>query len=190
MPLADGIDDLAGSASLGDRAALDALLVAVRPEVLRLCARLLPNREDAEEACQDTLLALARGITGFEARSSFHTWLYRLAANRTRRRAATLRRGAAPRRSRSTTWTPQATAGCGKVPTGRCGADAVNESAGRAGRFVCDISSTGPAADPRSAGRGPPRRVRRRRPPSRRRGRRSSRRRSARRRSPPARRSA
>ncbi|WP_446219758.1 RNA polymerase sigma factor [Micromonospora sp. IBHARD004] len=92
MPLADGIDDLARSASLGDRAALDALLVAVRPEVLRLCARLLPNREDAEEACQDTLLALARGITGFEGRSSFHTWLYRLAANRARSTYRVLRR--------------------------------------------------------------------------------------------------
>jgi RNA polymerase sigma factor (sigma-70 family) len=52
--------------------------------VLRLCARFLPNREDAEEACQDTLLALARGIGRFEGRSSFRTWLHRLAANRAR----------------------------------------------------------------------------------------------------------
>jgi len=64
--------------------ALDALLVAVGPDVLRLCARFLPNREDAEEACQDTLLALARGIGRFEGRSSFRTWLHRLAANRAR----------------------------------------------------------------------------------------------------------
>jgi RNA polymerase sigma-70 factor (ECF subfamily) len=58
--------------------------VAVRADVLRLCARFLPNRQDAEEACQDTLLALARGIERFEGRSSFRTWLHRLAANRAR----------------------------------------------------------------------------------------------------------
>ncbi|SIN43107.1 RNA polymerase sigma factor [Micromonospora cremea] len=92
MPLGDDVDTLARSAAHGDRVALDALLVAVRPEVLRLCARFLPNREDAEEACQDTLLAVARGITRFEARSSFHTWLHRLSANRARSTYRALRR--------------------------------------------------------------------------------------------------
>jgi RNA polymerase sigma factor (sigma-70 family) len=52
--------------------------------VLRLCARFLPCRQDAEEACQDTLLALARGIGSFQHRASFRTWLYRVAANRSR----------------------------------------------------------------------------------------------------------
>ena len=57
-----------------------------------MCARFLPNREDAEEACQDTLLALARGIDRFEGRSSFRTWLHRLAANRARSTYQVLRR--------------------------------------------------------------------------------------------------
>ncbi|MET7968078.1 RNA polymerase sigma factor [Micromonospora sp. NPDC005305] len=92
MPLPDGTDELARSAARGDPRALDALLVAVRPEVLRQCARLLPHRQDAEEACQDALLALARGITRFEERSSFHTWLYRLTANRARSTYRVLRR--------------------------------------------------------------------------------------------------
>jgi RNA polymerase sigma-70 factor (ECF subfamily) len=52
----------------------------------------LPNREDAEEACQDTLLALARGIDRFEGRSAFRTWLHRLAANRARSTYQRLRR--------------------------------------------------------------------------------------------------
>ena len=86
------VEGLARAASAGDQRALDALLGAVRPEVLRLCARFLPNREDAEEACQDTLLALARGITRFEGRSSFRTWLHRLAANRARSTYQRLRR--------------------------------------------------------------------------------------------------
>ncbi|MEV4622457.1 RNA polymerase sigma factor [Asanoa sp. NPDC049573] len=57
-----------------------------------MCARFLPCREDAEEACQDTLLALAQGITRFEGRSSFCTWLHRLAANRARSTYQRLRR--------------------------------------------------------------------------------------------------
>ena len=79
---APDVENLARIASAGDLAALNVLLVTVRPEVLRVCARLLPNREDAEEACQDTLLAVARGLPRFEGRSAFRTWMYRLATNR------------------------------------------------------------------------------------------------------------
>jgi RNA polymerase sigma factor (sigma-70 family) len=78
------VESLARIASGGDLAALNVLLVTVRPEVLRLCTRILSNREDAEEACQDTLHAVARNLPGFEGRSAFRTWLYRLAANRAR----------------------------------------------------------------------------------------------------------
>ncbi|MEH1013444.1 RNA polymerase sigma factor [Micromonospora sp. CPCC 206060] len=92
MPPDDEIDRLARAAVTGDARALDALLVAVQPEVLRLCARFLPNREDAEEACQDTLLALAAGIGRFEGRAAFRTWLHRLTANRARSTYRTLRR--------------------------------------------------------------------------------------------------
>jgi RNA polymerase sigma-70 factor (ECF subfamily) len=82
----DGTDmeTLARKASAGNPVALNSLLVAVGPEVLRLCGRFLPNREDAEEACQDTLWAVARGIGKFHGRSTFRTWLYSLAANRAR----------------------------------------------------------------------------------------------------------
>jgi RNA polymerase sigma-70 factor (ECF subfamily) len=86
------LEDLARRAAGGDTVALDTLLATVRPEALRMCARFLPNREDAEEACQDTLMALARGITRFEGRSTFRTWLYRLAANRARSTYQRLRR--------------------------------------------------------------------------------------------------
>jgi RNA polymerase sigma-70 factor (ECF subfamily) len=86
------LDRLARAAAAGEPGALDALLTAVRPEVLRLCARFLPHREDAEEACQDTLLALARGVSRFEGRASFRTWLHRVAANRSRSTYQVLRR--------------------------------------------------------------------------------------------------
>ena len=86
------IEQLARTAAAGDPVALDELLTTLRPEVMRLCARFLPHREDAEEACQDTLVAVARGIGAFEFRASFHTWLYRIAANRARSTYKVLRR--------------------------------------------------------------------------------------------------
>lgn len=86
------IEALARAASAGDPAALKTLLIAVGPETLRMCGRFLPNREDAEEACQDTLWALAQGIGTFQGRSSFRTWLHSLAANRARSTYQVIRR--------------------------------------------------------------------------------------------------
>jgi RNA polymerase sigma factor (sigma-70 family) len=60
--------------------------------VLRVCARFLPNRQDAEEACQDALLALANGMSRFEGRAAFRTWMHRIAANRARSTYQVLRR--------------------------------------------------------------------------------------------------
>jgi RNA polymerase sigma-70 factor (ECF subfamily) len=78
------LDALARRAAGGDAVALDSLVALVRPEVLRLCARFLAHADDAEDACQDALLALTRSIGGFEGRSAFRTWLYRLTANQAR----------------------------------------------------------------------------------------------------------
>jgi RNA polymerase sigma-70 factor (ECF subfamily) len=75
------VEGLAARASAGDAAALDALLAAIRPDVLRRCARILPYSGDAEDACQEALLAVARGIGGFSGRSRFTTWLYPVVAN-------------------------------------------------------------------------------------------------------------
>ena len=86
------IETMARAASAGDPRALNDLLTVVRPEALRVCARFLPHREDAEEACQDTLMAVARGIGRFNGQSSFRTWLYRVAANRARSTYQALRR--------------------------------------------------------------------------------------------------
>jgi RNA polymerase sigma factor (sigma-70 family) len=75
------IEELASKAAGGDKRALDDLLVAISPDVLKHCNRVLPNVLDAEEACQDTLMSVARRITSFESRSKFSTWLYQVTAN-------------------------------------------------------------------------------------------------------------
>ena len=95
--MTNDLDALAARAAAGDQDALDRLLRAIEPRVLRQCARLLPYREDAEEACQDTLLAVARNIAKFRGRSQFTTWLYAVTANSARQTYRSLKQ-------RSTAW--------------------------------------------------------------------------------------
>ncbi|MEV6632170.1 RNA polymerase sigma factor [Actinoplanes sp. NPDC051470] len=85
---------LAQRAASGDAAALDALLAAIRPQVLRRCARFLPCFQDAEEACQDVLWQVARSIPGFQGRSRFSTWLHVVVANSARQTYRSLQRRA------------------------------------------------------------------------------------------------
>lgn len=69
----------------------------MRPIVLRHCQRLLPCREDAEEACQDALLQVSRTISRFEGRSRFTTWLHVVVANCARQTYRSLKRRSAER---------------------------------------------------------------------------------------------
>jgi RNA polymerase sigma-70 factor (ECF subfamily) len=40
------------------------------------------SHEDTEEICQETFLAVVRNLDSFQSRSSFQTWLLRIAANK------------------------------------------------------------------------------------------------------------
>ena len=64
-----------------DEAAFEELIRLYEKKVYTLCARMCGNAEDAEEAAQDTFLALWRGIGSFRQESSLSTWIYRLASN-------------------------------------------------------------------------------------------------------------
>jgi RNA polymerase sigma-70 factor (ECF subfamily) len=46
-----------------------------------VCRRILGNPEDALDATQEAMIAVARGIGHFDGRSAFTTWLYRVATN-------------------------------------------------------------------------------------------------------------
>ena len=52
--------------------------------MLRIANSLLGDRAVAEEAVQDTWLAVLRGIDGFEGRSSLRTWILQILVNRAR----------------------------------------------------------------------------------------------------------
>lgn len=95
----DDIETLARRAAAGDGAALESLLQSIQPDVMRRCSRFLPFHQDAEEACQDTLLKVAQNIGRFEGRSKFSTWLYTVTANCARQTYRTLKRRAAEQMS-------------------------------------------------------------------------------------------
>ncbi|MEU8969435.1 sigma-70 family RNA polymerase sigma factor [Streptomyces monashensis] len=56
--------------------------------MLRLAMSFVSSKASAEEAVQDTWLAVIRGIGGFEGRSSLKTWVYRILVRTAKARGA------------------------------------------------------------------------------------------------------
>jgi RNA polymerase sigma-70 factor (ECF subfamily) len=77
------VDDagLVDAARRGDRNALDRLLQLHFDRVHSLCRRVMANDADTDDATQEALLAICRGIGRFDGRSSFSTWIYRVTTN-------------------------------------------------------------------------------------------------------------
>jgi len=75
------VDELVDRAKAGDCAALDTLLVTVRPRALAAALKILHNRDDAEDAVQDAFMKAWRCLSTFEGRSSFATWIHRIVSN-------------------------------------------------------------------------------------------------------------
>lgn len=76
----------------GDAQAMNELLAAVQPVVLRRCSRMLPYRADAEEAAQDALLAIATHLPDYTGRGSFAGWVTVIASNAARQTYRSMRR--------------------------------------------------------------------------------------------------
>jgi RNA polymerase sigma-70 factor (ECF subfamily) len=67
--------------SRGDARALRPLWEAYGDRVYRLCARILGQRADAEDATQEVFLRILAKASSFSGRSRFSTWVYRLTVN-------------------------------------------------------------------------------------------------------------
>jgi len=65
----------------GDRRALELLLDRHADRIHAVCRRIVGHREDALDATQEAMIAIARGITRFDGRAAFGTWCYRIATN-------------------------------------------------------------------------------------------------------------
>lgn len=77
----DGLEQTAARAVGGDRAALDRLVRALQGGVYNLALRMLGHPQDAEDATQEILLKVIRGLAGFQGDSSIRTWVWRVATN-------------------------------------------------------------------------------------------------------------
>lgn len=79
---ADGSDErLAAAWADGDRAAFDELVRRYERRVYGICYRYFGDAADAEDALQDTFVALLRRGHTYRGDAAFSTWLYRVATN-------------------------------------------------------------------------------------------------------------
>lgn len=65
----------------GDARAFSELSERYRPALRAHCYRMLGSTADAEDMVRETLLRAWRGRSGFQGRSLFRSWLYRIATN-------------------------------------------------------------------------------------------------------------
>ena len=68
----------------GDVGAYATLLDRHAPACLRYATRMLGNREDAEDAAQETFVRAYAALARYEARTAFRTWLFAILINRCR----------------------------------------------------------------------------------------------------------
>jgi RNA polymerase sigma-70 factor, ECF subfamily len=73
--------NLIAAARSGSSAAFAELREIYAPRVYRKLVTITRNREDAEDALQDTFLRVYMALHTFEERSSFYTWVTRIAIN-------------------------------------------------------------------------------------------------------------
>jgi len=71
------------SARAGDKKAFDQLVKENREKMFALTYRMTGNRETALDLVQETFLTAYRELPGFRGESSFSSWLYRIASNKT-----------------------------------------------------------------------------------------------------------
>ena len=68
-------------AQSGDSDAFRLLVEQHSRSIFRLAFRMTGNEQDAEDVVQETFLRAYKQLDKYEARSSFSTWLFRIAAN-------------------------------------------------------------------------------------------------------------
>jgi RNA polymerase sigma-70 factor, ECF subfamily len=68
----------------GDEAAFAALIDRYHPALVRMAMFFVRTLPAAEDVAQDTWLAVLRGLSGFDGRSSLKTWIFSILVNRAR----------------------------------------------------------------------------------------------------------
>ena len=76
---------LLARAQAGDVGAFEQLSARYADRLFMLLLRLLGDRAEAEDVAQEVMLRAWQGIARFQGRSSYFTWLYRIAVNEANR---------------------------------------------------------------------------------------------------------
>jgi RNA polymerase sigma-70 factor (ECF subfamily) len=75
--------DLVRRAQLGDLAAYDELVKRYQERIYATIYHMTSNHEDANDLAQDAFIKAFQALKSFKGGSSFYTWLYRIAVNKT-----------------------------------------------------------------------------------------------------------
>lgn len=67
----------------GEMEAMSCLIVKYQDRVYNTIYKICQNRDDAAELTQDTFVKVLENINSFHGKSSFYTWLFRVAVNHT-----------------------------------------------------------------------------------------------------------
>lgn len=65
----------------GEKKALESIIIEVKDLVYNLSLKMLLFPEDAEDATQEILVKMVTHLSTFQGKSSFRTWVYRIASN-------------------------------------------------------------------------------------------------------------
>ncbi len=74
---------LIADAKKGKRSAVSHLIERYEREIFYYIYRMTGHTEDARDLTQEVFIKVFKGISGFNGKSSFRTWLYKIATNHT-----------------------------------------------------------------------------------------------------------
>ena len=77
----EGVDALVRRARAGDESAFERLAARFYERIHRWALAKTGDRDDADDATQEALIRMHKHIRGFDGRSAFTTWLYRVTAS-------------------------------------------------------------------------------------------------------------
>jgi len=94
--LADDFRNLVERCLAGDQTAMIDLVERYQAPVFGFCYRMLGQRQDAEDAAQETFVRVLRSLSRWDSQRDFRPWLMAIAANRCRTMLAARRRRPIP----------------------------------------------------------------------------------------------
>jgi len=88
----DDLRILVGQCLAGDQSAMLAMVERFQGQVFGLCYRMLGQRQDAEDAAQETFVRVLKNLHRWDQERDFQPWLLTIAGNRCRTALASRRR--------------------------------------------------------------------------------------------------